>query len=142
MRTFSGFFRAAGKILAMPSARAAHQLEMGHAAQWGDLGVHSVAPNSIIAWFQSPDASGGEQIAGHGRKSPPHRRRAQFAVDGAEPRKHAGDIAIQHREGRVIGNAQDGSRGVASDAGQGQRVSVASRKFAAVTRDDLLCGAM
>ena len=57
MRTFTGFLRGAGKILVMPRARAAHQLETGHAGQSGDLGVHTVAPSSIIAWFQSPEAS-------------------------------------------------------------------------------------
>src|SRR5262249_35920466 len=54
--TAARFLRFAGNDPAMPSFRPAQNLATGHRKHCGVRGVHSVAPSSIMAWFQSPGA--------------------------------------------------------------------------------------
>jgi len=43
-----------GKDPARPSLRPSQNCATGQSRHCGDFGVHSVAPSSIMAWFQSP----------------------------------------------------------------------------------------
>ncbi len=153
-RTGFGLRRGEGKRSAMPRACARHQRETGHASHRGARGVQTVAPSSIMAWFQSPGvALGGPALvaaSGVRRKQcvrcraerAPAARPAQIAANRAQARQHARDIAVEDRVRRAVGDAEHGSGGVAADAGQGQRVFQESREFAAVAGHDLLCRAV
>ena len=46
--------RLSGRSAAVPAARARQPAASGHAPHFGDRGVHTVAPNSIIASLKSP----------------------------------------------------------------------------------------
>src|SRR6202521_2538520 len=65
---------------------------------------------------------------------------AQVAANRAEPREHAGNIAIEHSVLRAVGNAEDRSRSVVADAGEREGPVEVSRKFSTVFCDDLLRG--
>ncbi len=58
--TLAGALRSfgAGRSSWVPAARARHHSPRGQSPQAGADGVHTVAPSSMRAWFQSPGASG------------------------------------------------------------------------------------
>ena len=58
MFSVARFFRRVGSVSAMPSLRAWQNCVTGQSKHCGDCGVQSVAPSSIMAWFQSPDDLG------------------------------------------------------------------------------------
>src|SRR5208282_3990215 len=84
----------------------------------------------------------GEELLRHSRKPAPAVRRAKIAANGAKPREHAGDVAVEDGEGNIVADAQDGCGCVAADAGKREGCVERTREFAAVARDDFLRGAV
>ena len=78
-----------------------------------------------------------EQASARCRASCCQRARfAQIAANRAEAREDARDVAVEHGERHVIGNAQHRGGGVSADAGQRERLFERSREIFRVARDD------
>ncbi len=138
--TVARFLRFSGMELTRPSLRASQNLAMGQSRHRGERGVQRVAPNSIMAWFQSPGEVRVEKSVGDLLELRPAAAGAEIAVNGSEASEDASDVTIENGKFFFVGNAENGGSGVGTDAGEGESFFFCLWKDPTMIRDDFLSG--
>ena len=88
----------------------------GQRWQAGSRGVHTSAPRSIIAWFQSHGSAPSAQSSADRCASPGVRR------SSGHPGQDPGHVGVDHGGGELEGERPDGPSGVGTDAGQAHQL--------------------